>query len=389
MFKNSQETKQQYIDVINNTQIILREESPIKIKINQHFVDGAFLEISGNSNSDFRVEFWDGDKIDYNTTIRCGMWSRTNRKYFIEWVTKVYCNSQLIYEDKFNLKGKRALISIDSRSLGDNIAWMPYIEEFRKKHDCQVIASTFWNKLFKNVYPDIEFIEPGTTVNNLYSSYMVGWFYNLDKEPITPPNIIPLQKSATNILGLSHVELKTKLDFTPKDRPIQGKYVTIATESTAAMKYWNNPTGWQEVITFLQFNGYEVVNVSLKGAKFLGVHNISDDSSIENTMNYIHHSEFLIGLGSGLSWLAWAMNKHVVLISGFSLDDHEFTTNCTRISNRKVCNGCWNDKNFRFDKGDWWWCPNHKDTTSHFECHKLISGDMVIDELKKLLKFNI
>jgi autotransporter strand-loop-strand O-heptosyltransferase len=60
-------------------------------------------------------------------------------------------------------------------------------------------------------------------------------------------------------------------------------------------------------------------------------------------MNYIHHSEFFIGLSSGLSWFQTGINKHVVMISNFTEEDHEFTTNCTRIVNKSVCNSCWNN----------------------------------------------
>jgi autotransporter strand-loop-strand O-heptosyltransferase len=102
-------------------------------------------------------------------------------------------------------------------------------------------------------------------------------------------------------------------------------------------------------------------------------------------MNQIYHSEFFIGLGSGLSWLAWAVNKHVVMISNFSEDGHEFTGNTTRITNPSVCNGCWNNPMFKFDKGDWYWCPEHKGTERQFECHKSITPEMVIEKIQHLL----
>jgi autotransporter strand-loop-strand O-heptosyltransferase len=99
-------------------------------------------------------------------------------------------------------------------------------------------------------------------------------------------------------------------------------------------------------------------------------------------MNYIHHSEFFIGLSSGLSWLAWAINKHVVMISNFTEEDHEFTTNCTRIVNKSVCNSCWNNTNVKFDKGDWNWCPEHK---IHQDILSSITSQMVIDKIQDLL----
>ena len=102
-------------------------------------------------------------------------------------------------------------------------------------------------------------------------------------------------------------------------------------------------------------------------------------------MNVIHHSEFMIGLSSGLSWLSWAIGKHVVMISNFTEENHEFTSNCTRIVNKSVCNSCWNNPNFKFDKGDWSWCPVHKGTQRQFECHKSITGEMVINKIKELI----
>jgi hypothetical protein len=35
-------------------------------------------------------------------------------------------------------------------------------------------------------------------------------------------------KSVTNILGLDFKEIKPKIDFIPKERPILEKYITIA-----------------------------------------------------------------------------------------------------------------------------------------------------------------
>ena len=131
--------------------------------------------------------------------------------------------------------------------------------------------------------------------------------------------------------------------------------------------------------------GYGVVNVSMKGEHIDGTFKIND-TSIPSTLNYIHHSEFFIGLSSGLSWLSWGIGKHVVMISNFTEEGHEFRSNCTRITNTKVCNGCWNNPDLKFDKGDWFWCPLMKGTEREFECHKSITSDMVINKIKHLIK---
>jgi autotransporter strand-loop-strand O-heptosyltransferase len=303
------------------------------------------------------------------------MFAKTNKQYFHNWKIKVYDGDMPVFDYKLNLSGKRVYIAVDSGSLGDNIAWMPYIDEFRKRHNCHVITSTFKNDLFKNVYPKIEFVTPGSTVNDLFAMYTLGWFYDLNKEP-TLPNIVGLQDHASLILGLDHKEIRTKIDFTPSERPYEEKYVVIATSSTAQCKFWNNETGWIELVDYLKSKGYRVINISKEGNN---VHNAEmvSDTSMYNTQNVIHHSEFMIGLSSGLSWLSWALGKHVVMLSNFTSADHEFVGDCTRIVNYNVCNGCWNNPKYKFDKS-WDWCPVHAGTDRQYECQSSItSGDVI------------
>ena len=96
-------------------------------------------------------------------------------------------------------------------------------------------------------------------------------------------------------------------------------------------------------------------------------------------MNVIYYSKLFIGLSSGLSWLAWALKKDVVMISNFTKAEHEFE--CIRITNPNVCNGCWNKSEYKFDKADWNWCPVNKGTDKQFECQTSITAQMVIEEI--------
>jgi autotransporter strand-loop-strand O-heptosyltransferase len=235
--------------------------------------------------------------------------------------------------------------------------------------------------LFENVYPELEFIKPGQPCHGIYAQYSIGWFFNQNLEPEIP-NTIPLQKAATNILGLEYNEIKPRIYHDSGPRPFEGKYVTIATNSTSGLKFWTKK-GWQELINYLTNQGYMVFNVSKEKNPFENAIQITDNS-IEYTMRVIYHSEFFIGLSSGLSWLAWALGKKVVMISNFTEENHEFTTDCIRIVNKSVCNSCWNKKEFKFDRGDWNWCPEHKGTPRQFECHTSITSKMVIDRLSEI-----
>jgi autotransporter strand-loop-strand O-heptosyltransferase len=139
-------------------------------------------------------------------------------------------------------------------------------------------------------------------------------------------------------------------------------------------KFWTRE-GWQTIINYLHELGYDVYNVSKEDNPFDNCTKI-DDTSIENTMDVIAGAKIFIGLSSGLSWVAWALNKKVVMISNFTEADHEF--DCYRVTKPDVCNGCWNDPKIKLDPY-WDWCPRNKD----FECQRSIPASMVIDKIKE------
>jgi autotransporter strand-loop-strand O-heptosyltransferase len=361
-----------------------KSKNSTKVNIKQFFINEPFLEIIGESNSEYDIKFFDEfDICHYHNKIKTNHWVKLNRQYFTKWNTKVLEDGVLIYDETLNYEGKRVFINFDSSSLGDTISWIPYVLEFKNTHKCEVVVSTYWNHLFREVYPELEFVEPGSVVYNIFGQYNIGWYYDIKKEPITP-NTIPLQQAATNILGLPYKEIKPRISYKIIERPYEEKYVTIATNSTAGCKFWTKE-GWQGLINYLHSLGYKVINVSKEDNRFDNCEKIKD-IAMDYTMNVIHHSEFFIGLSSGLSWLSWAMGKHVVMISNFTEPDHEFTSNCTRITNPNVCNGCWNSPIYKFDKGDWNWCPVHKGTNRQFECHTSITPEMVINQIQHLLK---
>jgi autotransporter strand-loop-strand O-heptosyltransferase len=354
------------------------------INVEWNHIDGFYLNLLSDSDEIFDVKIYDKDDILlYEDKLSNNTYCKLFRKYYNGIKYKIFKGPFLIKEEDITFKGKKVFIAFDSSSLGDTISWVPYCEEFRKIHECEVVVSTFLNFLFIKSYPKLTFVNPGEVVDDIHAMFKIGWFYDNSLEPENPATI-PLQKGITNILGLDFIEIKSKVDFIPNVRPYEEKYVTIATNSTAGCKLWNNPTGWLELISYLKSKGYRVINVSKDADDYPGAEKLINDD-LQNTMNVIYYSDFFIGLSSGLSWLSWALNKQVVMISNFTLNDHEFQTNCIRITNSNSCNGCWNNPNFKFDKGDWNWCPIWKNTPRHFECHKSITSDMVINQIQHLL----
>ena len=367
----------------------------VKNKVIIHFVKGPYVEIKGSTNSEYKVEFIDNKtgRVHYSTTIKNNCWCKCSIEYCVEWKIKIYENGKLWYEYIYNAKGKRVYIAMDSKALGDSLAWVAYVEEFRKKHQCEVITSTFMNDMFIEQYPNITFTSPGMAVENLYAMYCVGLFYNDDnsvnlfKNPIDPKTQT-MQKMCSDILGLDFIEVRTKI----KKRNIKIdptlKQVCIGVFGTAQSKFWNNPTGWQDVVDWLNNKGYTVKLVSKEGDDYMGNKLPNGvikhpNGPLELVMDEMLKSKAFIGIGSGLSWLSWSLNVPTVLISGFSYDWAEMK-DCVRIAAPKgKCEGCFN--RLRLDAGDWNWCPDHKGTDRQFECTKSITSDMVIKELEKFL----
>jgi autotransporter strand-loop-strand O-heptosyltransferase len=364
-------------------------------KVIYHFVRGPYVEIKGNRKADYTVEFIDNKtgKIIYSTQIGNNMWSRCSIEYFTEWKICIYENGKLWNEYLYSANNKRVYISLDSKALGDSLAWFPYVEEFRKKHNCQIVTSTFMNDMFREKYPNIEFVNPGTEVHNLYAMYTVGIFYgadgniNLHKNPIDPKTQT-MQKMCSDILGLDFIEVKPKIKEIKTKIDSGLKQVCIGIHGTAQPKFWNNPEGWQAVVDWLNDKGYTVKLLSKEGDNYMGNKLPSGilkhpNGPIELVMDEMKKSKAFIGIGSGLSWLSWALDVPTVLISGFSYKWAEMQ-DCVRIgAPQGKCEGCFN--RLRLDPSDWSWCPDHKGTDRQFECTKSISSYQVIKELEKFL----
>ena len=296
---------------------------------------------------------------------------------------------------------KKILIEFygDSTGLGDVIAVMPYVEKFREYNNCVLYFQTrqfIVPSLYKKTYPEIIFLMKNDSVES-----------DLKISLKHPSATVSLQKLLAQQLGFKDAEyIRPKVDNFRKERPIKNKYIIIGLHSTAQAKYWNHPTGkksqfnsqnWDDLCGMIRKSGYTPVIV--EPYENFGVYpfmnglpkkaNKKIGMSLEDTMNYIEHSEFFIGLSSGLTWLAHAAGKPVCMISNVTEDWNEFDLSLSdykRVTNKSVCHGCWNQigsGEFVFDYKDWYWCPKHNGTSRQFECHTSITPEMVFDEIKE------
>ena len=322
-----------------------------------------------------------------------GLFTRLYRRWFSKWVIEAYENDEKIYDFNFekSLNGSKVCISIDSSSLGDTLAWAPVVEKFRIKYNLDLYVDTFWDELLAQYYPETRFYKHGYREPNTNTIIGIGWYEETDRNlHRRDPRSISLQQVGGDILGIdvSGDVLNEKLpDTVIRSKPsIEGKYVCLAMDSTANAKHWHYPGGWQSTVDYLNSIGYKVVVIQKQSTNLKNVIDKTGDIDILERMVDIYHSEFLVGIGSGLSWLAWSLHKPVVMISGFSDPKCEFSNDNYRVINKDVCHGCFNDTSLKFDRGDWDWCPRLKETPRRFECTTSITPKMVQEKIDLLIK---
>ena len=381
------------------------------------FIDGIRIQLFGEGDDKYIVKTlanMEGVPVMQEGILKPGRYVRIERPYYQNWNVMIQKKDRTqLVNYVHDLKHKNVVIVFDSSAIGDTLAWIPYVEEFRKKWQCNVFCATFHNDLFKQEYPKIHFIDADEKEEkhgflkkymdkqekDVYSLYTIGWHIPWEAMEIKSgegkvirrvghknPNEnkkIPLQRTSSDILGLPYKEIRPKITKPNLDRPIKEKYVTISEHSTGYCKMWNYPEkgsneGWQQVVDWLNQNGYKVMVISKEETTLKNVINHTGDYPLTQRMNEIQHSEFFIGVSTGLSWLAWGLKTPVVMISGFTKPWFEFQEGNIRISSEGgVCNGCWH--HYDPEKGNFDWCPRRQ----NYVCNTSITPKQVIERLKR------
>lgn len=308
-------------------------------------------------------------------------------KFFVRWEFLLWFDGMLVFNHRFAPTDWSVHFRYPLSGMGDRIAFFPYMEEFRKKWKCRVTCEVepYLQELVRLYFPAIECSSPA---KDCYATYFPVPSFN---PAIAPDEIrkVPMEKYGQQIFGLTRAE---KIIYRPtKPRQIAEPYVCIAAQSSATIKTWLNPDGWNVVVEYLKQAGYRVLCIDRNREQSdhgftmkipVGAEDFTGDLPLVERVNLLAYAEFFIGLSSGLSWLAWAANCPVILISGITAWWFEFSTPY-RVCNRSVCHGCHND--IKIPWSDYEWCPRYKNTDRAYECSRKISARQVIDTIKQLL----
>jgi autotransporter strand-loop-strand O-heptosyltransferase len=275
----------------------------------------------------------------------------------------------------------RTLIKLETGSLGDNIAFVPYANEYGRIRGSVVDVMMAHKSLFLKEYEWINFVESDSLYD--YTNY-IAVDYIFEK---------PLQEGVAYQLNLGYEEIRPKIRRRDSKNTPKGKYVCFSMHSTAQAKHWNYPKGWEKLCNELKIRGLEPVCIDRYesfGTEGNWNHvppNCTNmtGGDLERMREIISGCEFFIGLSSGLSWLAHALGKRVVMISGVTLPENEFTIDCLRIHSESSCNSCFNKTtDYEFDAGDWMWCPEFRGTERQFECTRSISHLSILSRIKEI-----
>ena len=214
------------------------------------------------------------------------------------------------------------------------------------------------------------------------------------RKPMLPfismrPSICPMTHWGQIILGLP--QPLPPLQWPASPRQIKEPYVCIGVQASSVVKGWLYPHGWDEVVEYLKGQGYRVLcidkeshqeNMGIAIDRPEGAEDFTGDHALVERGNMLSHADFFIGLGSGLSWLAYTVGCPVVMVCGFSLYWSEFPTPY-RVYNRLACTACYNDTQLFWHKTV---CPRHeKDSPEFLECARKISPRMVIQAIDRLI----
>jgi autotransporter strand-loop-strand O-heptosyltransferase len=350
-----------------------------------------------------RLSDLDTGNVLFETELNGGRVNSTKR-YYVRFRLEIWQQGERVLVHDYSAADRDVLLRFAVDSLGDPLAWFGYAVKFKRRHGCR-LTCTMSNKiiaLLRDSYPDITFLpEHEVPPERFYATYTFALYYQqgviYDHKDCVPCDFrfVGLHRAPGYILGIDPAEELPDIVLADDSRPIAEPYVCIAVQSSFQSKYWNNPTGWSEIVSFLKEEGYRVVCIDQKPMHGKGVvwnhipHGVEDqtgDRPLLERARWLKHAEFFIGLSSGLSWLAWAMRIPVVMISGVTHPTNEFATPY-RVINYHACNSCWNDPLAAFDRFDFMTCPRHKNTQRQFECTRLITAEHVKATIRRIPGF--
>jgi len=342
---------------------------------------------------------WTGD--EYKATLINGQWCKISGiSYLTDWSIHLYTTDgvKLSEEIKNSYKDKIVGINFATGALGDSLCWsgsvVKWIEKVSPK---KVYMATSWSHIFdKSKYPvNLEFThranrnEDRTYPQDVEVTHLLGITRNhVDIANTRDNHATPCNWQITNMADTQNMALGVPLGaIRPHLIPLDPKrlhakpYVTICSYTTQKVKHLLSNKAWMTLIRRIESFGFDVISIGDKHTTFPEIIDACS-SDITVAMRYIRDAEFHVGLSSGLSWMAWAYNKHVLMINNFTHEGYEFIEGNTRILNNAVSYGHFNNPNTE-------WVPTWQfdpDNDNHLQSCRSITPNMLLAGFDELMR---
>ncbi len=336
-------------------------------------IDGLLLDFNcglrlqiPEGNWHVRIVDFESKYIFFDEDISCATLISAE-KYFIDWEIAIWSDGEPVFYHLFDPRGQRVHFRFDRES-DVSIATLPYVEQFRRQFECEVSCSIDepMQCLVREYFPHVTLTS--TVPDDSYAAFYIRAASNFPF--LTQENVMRIHLLQLGNSILRRIDQPPKVIYRPtKPRSIEEPYVCIGVQTSSPATSWLNADGCTQVVEHLKSLGYRVENVS-------GEHSLSDQ------INRLAYADFFIGVSSGLSWLARAVDIPVVLISGITARWYEFDTPY-RVYNPLVCHGCFNEYYRAY--GEPVKCFLFKRTDRAFECSKNISARQVISAVDRLI----
>ncbi|MDD6698963.1 MAG: autotransporter strand-loop-strand O-heptosyltransferase [Selenomonas sp.] len=338
--------------------------------------------------------FFDGD---VSGTVLVSM-----EKYAIRWQIEVYRDGEFVFSHTFDPTGLNVFFDLSETPLGTSLMFLPYIEAYQRETGCHAVC-----RVKEQMKPILWRYCSDLALADAIGAddYAVYYIEAFQSEPFFCPD--DCRKLTWQEIGRSilHVHgnppmLACKQSEVPELGPVPadvapagpgaGRYVCIAVQTSGVQKCWLHPGGWDAVVAALKADGYRVLCIDRNRAMASDGYCVSIPSGAEDftgarplqeRIDLLAGAACFIGGPSGLSWVARIAGCPVVLISGLTLPQAEFSTPY-RVYNSTVCHGCYNDMRVNWQESI---CPYHAGTSRELECSKKITPLAVLLAVQRAL----
>ena len=115
-------------------------------------------------------------------------------KFYIEWEVALWLDGEPVFYHRLDPTDQNVHFRFETAALGDNIALLPYVEEFRQTFGCRVTCtiSKAFHGIIKNYFPNVSVTE--NIPEDAYACYYLGGWMSSPISSTSDVRAMPLEE---------------------------------------------------------------------------------------------------------------------------------------------------------------------------------------------------